>query len=123
MARTMGAGPAADRSSAAPRLDPLDAPQRSRSGAVVSDSNEQRRAAESDAQRAFGRSESTLRRLGALGEIAVGLDPSKPEPTRWWARCVVGPLTRPTELLVEGFGSGLDALGALCELAGRPRQQ
>lgn len=70
------------------------------------------------ARRAMVRHEEALRRLGAVGELQLGVDPVKPTPVQWWARCF---LRRPDlgarPLLVDGYGSALDALAALADAA------
>jgi hypothetical protein len=89
----------------APQLDPAE-----RQLAVV------------DAERAKARHEPDLRRLGAIGVIGIGLDPEQPTWRQWWARCLIGRTdTAPTPLLAQGYGTASEAMGALVELAARPR--
>lgn len=81
--------------------------------------NEDRPATLTAAQRAFERCETTLRERGAVGEIGVGYDPDRPTAVRWWARCTVAHTpTSLTPVLVEGYPSGFDALGALIDRLG-----
>lgn len=76
-----------------------------------------------DARRAVARHEPELRRLGAVGEVQIGVDPERPTWEQWWARCAVRPraLDPATPLLAEGYKTAAEALGALVDLAARPR--
>ena len=52
-------------------------------------------AAAAVASKAFRDAEPGLRLLGAVGEIALGVDPDSPSDQAWWARCQTIPVLAP----------------------------
>jgi len=48
-----------------------------------------------EASVAFTDAEPGLRLLGAVGEIALGVDPEAPSDQAWWARCQTVPVLAP----------------------------
>lgn len=79
---------------------------------------EAKAAAIEQARRAFVAHQDSLRRLGAIGQIVVGINPEEPPHRQFWARAMIGRTdSMPAPVQVVGFSSGIDALAELVERA------
>lgn len=87
-------------------------------------SPEEKASALNNARVAFLAYQDSLRRMGAVGRIVVGLDPDREPHLQFWARSVMNePGGIPVPVTVVGFASGIDALAALCDEAGSRKRR
>ena len=70
-------------------------------------------AAAAVASKAFRDAEPGLRLLGAVGEIALGVDPDAPSEGSWWAQCTASNGGPPRTVKAHGFPSPKAALDDL----------